>query len=142
MMTDLPYIDEHAAPVTKGAEHTWDAVVRTLRSEFSGGAAFARVLGAAPSRASGDWSGEGDVSGATLPGFAVVDAQRPTRLELRGQHRFSRYRLVILIDDDQVRAQTYAEFPGVSGRMYKALVIGSRAHRMIVRRMLRRIARA
>ncbi|MDQ3340243.1 MAG: hypothetical protein M4D80_34225 [Myxococcota bacterium] len=141
-MTDLPYIDEHAAPVSKSAEQTWDAVVRTLRAEFSGGAAFARVLGAAPIRASGDWSGAGDVTGATLPGFAVVDAQRPSRLELRGQHRFSRYALVLLIDDTQVRAQTYAEFPGVSGRVYKALVIGSRAHRMIVRRMLRKIARA
>ena len=138
---DLPFIDEHAARVTTTAAQTWSAAIRVLRAELSSGAAFARMLGASPGGISGDWSGTGDVTGATLPGFTVVAAERPSRLELRGQHRFSRYRLVILIDDDEVRAQTYAAFPGVAGRMYRACVIGSRAHRAIVRRMLRRIAR-
>jgi hypothetical protein len=136
---ELPYLDEHAAKVHASPERTWDALVRVVRSEMSGGGAFARVLGTSPSAVSGDWSG--DLTGATLPGFAVVEAQRPTRLELRGQHRFSSYALVFLIDDDQIRAQTYATFPGLRGRAYRALVIGTRAHRVIVRRMLRRIAR-
>jgi hypothetical protein len=141
-MTDLPYIDEHTRAVTTTTDETWRSVVRTLRSEFASGAPFARALGAAPNDVSGDWSGSGDLTGATLPGFTVVTAQRPSRIELAGKHRFSRYKLVILIDDGRVRAQTYAAFPGVSGRMYKALVIGSRVHRLVVRRMLRRIARA
>jgi hypothetical protein len=139
-MPDLPYIDEHARAVTTGAEATRHAVVRTLRAEFSGGAPFARALGATPADVNGDWSGSGEIRGATLPGFTVVEARYPSRIELAGKHRFSRYRLVILIDEDRVRAQTYAEFPGALGRMYKALVIGSRAHRFVVRRMLRRIA--
>jgi hypothetical protein len=105
---------------------------------MSGGGALARVLGASPNAVSGDWSG--DLTGATLPGFAVVEAQRPVRLELRGQHRFSSYALVFLIDEGSVRAQSYATFPGLRGRAYRALVIGTRAHRVIVRRMLRRIA--
>jgi hypothetical protein len=86
------------------------------------------------------WSG--DLAGATLPGFAVVEASRSSRLELRGHHRFSSYALVFLIDDEGVRAQTYAEFPGLRGRAYRALVIGTRAHRLVVRRLLRRVTEA
>jgi hypothetical protein len=138
-MERLPFIDEHAARVRASPERTWDALVRVLRSDLSGGGLLARVLRARPRARSGDWSG--DLTGATLPGFAVAEAQRPGRLELRGQHRFSSYALVFLIDDATVRAQTYAEFPGLHGRAYRALVIGTRAHRVIVRRLLRRIAR-
>lgn len=138
-MERLPFIDEHAARVRASPERTWDALVRVLRSDLSGGGLLARVLSARPRARSGDWSG--DLTGATLPGFAVAEAQRPARLELRGQHRFSSYALVFLIDGDRVRAQTYAAFPGLHGRAYRALVIGTRAHRVIVRRLLRRIAR-
>ena len=48
---------------------------------------------------------------------------------MRGRHRFARYSLVFLIDGERVRAQTYATFPGVKGRAYRALVISSGAHR-------------
>lgn len=137
-MERLPFIDEYAARVSASPERTWDALVRVLRSDLSGAGPLARVLGACPSARSGDWSG--DLTGATLPGFAVVEAQRPARLELRGRHRFSSYALVFLIDDDTVRARTYAAFPGLHGRAYRALVIGTRAHRVLVRRMLRRVA--
>jgi hypothetical protein len=138
LMERLPFVDEYAAKVPSSPERTWDALVRVLRSDLSGGGRLARVLGAFPSARSGDWSG--DLTGATLPGFAVVEAQRPARLELRGHHRFSSYALVFLIDDGRVRAQTYAAFPGLRGRAYRALVIGTRAHRVLVRRLLRRIA--
>jgi hypothetical protein len=137
-MNRLPYIDEYAARAPASPERTWDALVRVLRSGMSGGGALARVLGACPSVRSSDWSG--DLTGATLPGFAVVEAQRPARLELRGRHRFSSYALVFLIDDDTVRAQTYAAFPGLHGRAYRALVIGTGAHRVLVQRLLRRVA--
>ncbi|WP_157592243.1 hypothetical protein [Solirubrobacter soli] len=77
------------------------------------------------------------------PGSAPpVAAQHPGRLELRGRHRFARYALVFLIDGGRVRAQTYAAFPGVEGRAYRALVIGSGAHRVVTKRLLRRGAAA
>ena len=138
-MEPLPFIDEYAARVAASPERTWDALVRVLRADLSGGARLARVLGASPSARSGDWSD--GLTGATLPGFAVVKAHRPARLELRGRHRFAVYALVFLIDRDTVRAQTYAAFPGLQGRVYRALVIGTRAHRLVVRRLLHRIAR-
>jgi hypothetical protein len=139
-MDRLPYVDAYAVKVDAGAERTWDALLRVVCAEVSGGAAFARVLGASPSVRSGDWSG--DLTGATLPGFAVFEARRPARLELRGQHRFASYALVFSIGEDTVRAQTYAAFPGLRGRAYRALVIGTGAHRFVVQRLLRRIATA
>jgi hypothetical protein len=39
-----------------------------------------------------------------------------------------------------VTAQTWAAFPGLKGSIYRALVIGSGGHRIVVRRMLKRIA--
>ena len=50
-----------------------------------------------------------------------------TRLELRGRHRFARYVLVFHLDETgadttHLRARTYAEFPGLRGRAYRALV--------------------
>jgi hypothetical protein len=64
---------------------------------------------------------------------------------LEGRHPFSRYALVFVIEPAAargalVRAQTSAAFPGLAGRAYRALVIGSGAHALIVRRMLRRVA--
>jgi hypothetical protein len=40
----------------------------------------------------------------------------------------------------RVTAQTWAAFPGIRGRLYRAMVIGSGGHRVVVRRMLRNIA--
>jgi hypothetical protein len=39
-----------------------------------------------------------------------------------------------------LRARSYAEFPGPAGRVYRALVIGSGGHRIMVRRLLRDVA--
>ena len=41
----------------------------------------------------------------------------------------------------QLRAKTYAEFPGVRGRAYRALVIGTRAHVVAANHILRSIRR-
>ncbi len=47
------------------------------------------------------------------------------------------------VDDDAdgtlLSARTYADFPGVGGRVYRALVVGSGAHVLAVRRMLRSV---
>ncbi len=54
------------------------------------------------------------------------------------------YKLIFLLSDadggTRVAAQTWAAFPGLKGRIYRALVIGSGGHRIVVRRMLKRIA--
>jgi hypothetical protein len=106
--------------------------------------------GASAARATAAGGANGDAGtihlGYTLPGFAVAEINAPKRLELRGGHRFSNYALVFELDATNLagctlRAQTWAEFPGLTGRAYRALVIGSRGHRVVVRRMLRRVAR-
>ena len=45
-----------------------------------------------------------------------------------------------MIDGGELRAETRAEFQGLLGRLYRAAVIGTGAHRVITRRMLRQIA--
>ncbi len=67
-------------------------------------------------------------------------------LALEGQHRFSRYGLVFRLEETKdertlLRAETRAEFPGLKGRVYRALVIGTRGHVMVVNRMLRAVRR-
>jgi hypothetical protein len=79
-------------------------------------------------------------------GFAVEQARSLWRLALAGRHRFSRYRLVFELEEagrdrTRIRARTWAAFPGAPGRVYQALVIGTGAHRIVVRHLLRRIAR-
>jgi hypothetical protein len=142
-MERLPYIDEIMTNVRSNREVAWEALLPVLRAAFSGAPAgpFGRALGVVPARAVGVW-GE---PGSALPGFAVERVRAPERLELRGGHRFSRYTLVIELDDldgdaSRVRARTYAAFPGVAGRAYRALVIGSGAHRIVTRRLLSRVA--
>jgi len=77
-----------------------------------------------------------------LPGFRVDQAEPGRWLAFRGRHRFSRYALTFILDGGCLRARTHAAFPGVLGRLYRAAVIGSGAHRLVTRRMRRRIARA
>jgi hypothetical protein len=59
---------------------------------------------------------------------------------LHGSHRFSSYAMVFSIEGPVLRARTYADFPGVLGRLYRLAVIDSGAHGAVVRRMLRSIA--
>ncbi len=80
-------------------------------------------------------------------GFVLDSAEEPHRLALRGQHWFSKYALIFELDEEgpsrtRVRARSYGDFPGLHGRIYRALVIGTGGHRMVVRGMLRRIAAA
>ena len=116
-MKRLPYIDEYDTAVAASRDTTWDELLRfALRSDTE-----------------------------AMPGFAVAERVAPEKLALRGRHWFSKYELVFLLDDDGpsrtiLRAQTWAEFPGLHGTVYRALVIGSGGHRFIVRRMLVRIA--
>jgi len=122
-------------------------LLAVLGREFGSAAStrIARLLGCRPAARSGSWDA-GLTAGASLPGFGVQDVRAPARLALGGAHRFSRYALVFElepIEDDgcRVRAQTFAAFPGIAGRAYRAVVIGTGGHRIVMRRLLGRVAR-
>jgi hypothetical protein len=119
-MERLPYIDEHATTILADAATCWSALLQVMCRDPE--------------------------DPSTVPiGFRLESAEPPVRFALRGHHPFSRYRLVFTLTDEgpgrtRVAAQTWAVFPGVRGMVYRALVIGSGAHRVAVRRMLNRVA--
>lgn len=136
-MEELPHIDEHAIATDAPREAVWTSLLRTVRQTMGGSAAFGRVLGCEPARTSKLFGG---IVGQTVTGFRVVDAVPGHRLTLEGRHRFARYRLTFHIDDAEVRARTDAAFPGALGRLYRAAVIGTGGHRLMVRRILRQVS--
>jgi len=141
----LPFVDEHATEIPASRSAVWEAVRSVVRRDLGGAPPklFLDVWQLQPRTRRGDWTGSVEV-GDTLPGFAVREATPGERLELRGQHRFSRYALILELDEiaggTRVRAQTWAEFPGILGRGYRAMVIGTRMHRLVTRTLLRRVA--
>lgn len=127
---DLPYVDEHAITVEVPRDQAWAALNRYAASiGLPEGSPMARILGTAP-----------------RSGFAVAESVPASTLTLAGRHRFSRYALVFELDDaagDAVvlRAKTYAVFPGLHGKVYRALVIGTRVHVLATNRMLGSVRR-
>ncbi|HUB53582.1 MAG TPA: DUF2867 domain-containing protein, partial [Mycobacterium sp.] len=83
---------------------------------------------------------------STVPsGFALEESRPPERFALKGRHPFAVYRWVFELDAEapqrtRIRSATWADFPGLHGKIYRALVIGSGGHRVAVRWTLRRIA--
>jgi hypothetical protein len=136
---DLPFIDEHAVEVAAPPERAWDAVCQVIFRSFRGRSheLFARLLGAAETSPRGD----PPRPGSAITGFRIVSAEAPVELALEGRHRFSRYALILHVDalSGDVRAETRATFPGLHGRAYRALVIGTRAHVLVVKRLLRAV---
>lgn len=136
----LPYIDEHSLVVDAGREPTWESLLRVVEASVSSGAApgFARIVGCADTEPSGP---RPLAEGSVLSGFHVESAVAPAELVLAGSHRFSTYALVFRLDQlgdgrTRVRAETRAEFPQLKGAVYKALVIGTRMHVLVTRRIL------
>ncbi|KAA0110809.1 hypothetical protein [Mycolicibacterium sp. P1-5] len=118
-MEHLPYIDEHAITVGTDRTTAWHAVLRTMCSNPD--------------------------DPETVPfGFVLDAAEQPERFALRGRHWFAVYELIFLLSETdggtRVTAQSWAAFPGLKGSIYRALVIGSGGHRVVVRHMLKRIA--
>jgi hypothetical protein len=138
-LEQLPYIDEHDEPMDIPADVVWTALVSVLRRQMGGSASMARVLGCDPVEATPGFAGR---AGEAVPGFRVAESQPGRLLALRGRHRFSRYALTFILDGNRLRAQTHAAFPGVLGRLYRALVIGTGGHRLVTRRLLRQVGRA
>jgi hypothetical protein len=118
-MERLPYIDEHATTVDADAATTWAAVLRVLCD---------------------------DPADPHAPfGFKISECRPRERLALAGRHPFAVYEWIFELDalaphQTRVRSQTWAAFPHLHGKVYRAVVIGSGAHRVIVRWMLTRIA--
>jgi hypothetical protein len=137
----LPFIDSHSLEVAAPVEATWKATVAVAASSFrgSGRALFARAIGADPSEPAGEPGGVG----STIVGFTVTEATAPQSLVLEGRHHFSRYRLAFEIRPhvrgSALTAITHAEFPGLKGRAYRALIIGTGLHVVVTNRMLRAI---
>ena len=121
-MKRLPYIDEHAITVDAERADTWSALLRVMCRD------------------------PGDPSSVPI-GFMLDEARPPARFALKGRHPFAVYRWVFELEDEsaartRVRAATWAAFPGVHGKIYKTLVIGTGAHRVATRWTLKRIAGA
>ncbi|MFN2384382.1 MAG: hypothetical protein ABR559_09015 [Gemmatimonadota bacterium] len=116
-------------------EAVWGALVPTLETAFSGRGTgvLDHILGCR------------DRGEPTLRGFHVERSETPRLLALAGEHRFARYRLTFHISPtdpgSMLWAVTHAVFPGLHGRLYRALVVGSGGHRIVTRRILRAIAR-
>jgi hypothetical protein len=135
----LPFVDEHGVEIAAAPEAVWEALCRVAEGSFSSptAASFARLLGCEPSAPSGP---RPLAEGSTIPGFAVARAERNSELALAGRHRYSEYALVFRLAGDEgatrLRAETRAVFPGASGRLYRAGVIGTRAHIVVTMRLL------
>lgn len=136
-----PFIDEHRLTVGRPVPEVWESLVHMVQDEAGPlRTAGAALLGARPRT----FSGGELTAGSTVPGFAVARVRAPELLVLQGAHRFSSYTLVFRLDPHRdgttVTAVSAARFPGVLGRLYRALVVSSGLHRRAVRNLLRRVA--
>ena len=138
-METLPLVDEHRLKIPASSEEIWVALLGVVRRDMGGGAAFARALGCDPAQGTADFAGR---PGDCVPGFRVAEAEPGRRLVLHGRHRFASYALTFVVDASQLRARTDATFPGLLGAIYRAAVIGRGGHRLVTRRLLRRVAQA
>lgn len=136
----VPHIDEHATAIAAGVDVVWPTLVETLDQAFSRAvtASYARAVGCADCTASGP---RPLVEGSTIPGFRVVAAIPARELVLEGHHRFSSYALIFRLERvgsgrSQLRAESRAVFPGLSGGVYRLLIIGTGGHTVAVRRLL------
>jgi hypothetical protein len=136
----LPHVDEHSAEIAASPEAVWEALLRTVEGSF-GSATTGRVahlLGCVDVSPSGP---RPLTTGSTFPGFHVETAEPLRELALAGSHRFSAYALIFRLDDldiahTRLRAETRAIFPGFKGTVYRTLVIRTRGHVLVTRRLL------
>jgi hypothetical protein len=140
----LPHVDEHWIDVAASPEQVWLAIERAM-VEAMGDTPWKRLYSAAVGAAHRTATGAGLAPGRTFVGFAVTAADPPRQVRLEGEHRFARYALSFRIQPTasgaRVGAFTDAGFPGAAGSVYRALVIGSGAHALVMGGLLRRIGR-
>jgi hypothetical protein len=140
-VSELPYLDEHATEIAADADDVWTALLATL--DGLGMAGYTRIVGCADHAASGPRPLD---EGSTIPGFRVTAAVPAAELALEGRHRFSSYALIFRIDRlgvgrSRLRAESRGVFPGLLGRVYRLLVIGTGGHVVVVRRLLSAVRR-
>jgi hypothetical protein len=140
----LPFVDEHGIEIAAAPDVVWGSLCRVAEGSFASpvAAGFARALGCESTAASGP---RPLAEGSAFPGFAVARAEPGHELALAGRHRYSEYALVFHLAGDgattRLRAETRARFPGTSGRLYRAAVIGSRGHVLVTMRLLATVKR-
>ena len=140
------FTDEHSRPIDASPDRVWEALVVTV----------GRLLPALPGWLAGAWGLQYSTRtagwdaavavGDTVPGFTVAELEPARLLALRGRHRFSDYELRFELErlaEDRTRltAVSSADFPGIKGRLYRSLIIGTGGHRIAVRRILASVAR-
>jgi hypothetical protein len=138
--SSLPYVDELPIEIDADPEATWTALLRVVEGSFASarGRGPARLLACEDTELSGP---RPLATGSAFPGFHVETAEAPSELGLAGRHRFSTYLLSFRLEDagsgrTKLVAETRAAFPGLKGSAYRALVIGTRMHVLVTRRLL------
>lgn len=133
----LPFVDASSVDVEASPRTVWDAVLDSMPGPHGSLPLrlWAIVWGADPAEANGLAS---HVLGAERPGLAVCEVVPPATYAIAGRHRFARYQVVFRIDQrgatrSRLTAETFADFPGTAGRLYRTIVIDSRAHAIVVR---------
>lgn len=140
----LPFVDKHEVEVLAPPEEVWESLCRVAEGSFSSGntTRIARLVGCESVESSGP---RPLAEGSTVPGFTVAIAEPGSELALAGRHRYSDYALVFHLDAEgettRLRAETRARFPGVTGRLYRAAVIGTRGHVLVTKRLLGAVKR-
>lgn len=141
----LPHVDEHSLSIAARPEAVWEALPRVVEGSFGGATTrrVARLLGCADVDASGP---RPLAVGSAFPGFHVEAAEPGRELALAGSHRFSDYALIFRLaaaGDGRTRlsAETRATFSGLKGGVYRTLVIGTRGHVLVTRRLLGAVKR-
>jgi hypothetical protein len=139
----LPLIDEQAIDIDADPWLTWRSLHELLEQsrKSKGRKLVARVVGCDAAHGN---SASLQAVGATLPGFSVAVVDAPARLDLAGSHHWARYCLSYRLEElrsgeTRLVAQTRAEFPGLSGDVFQAIVIGTRLHVVAVRAAMRSV---
>ena len=129
---EMPYVDSHELVIARPRDQVWRALdsLATRLVERRASRLVSILLRPEPPG-----------------GFGRGDLEHGHGLALTGRHRFAGYRLTFELDDEgegntRLTAITHASFPGIKGRAYRTLVIGSRGHILAVRRMLQSVERA
>ena len=138
-MLEIEALDTHSTEIAAGMGVVWEALAATLVDELSRRPAHIVAVVTGVDR--GFRGPSFPEEGARIPGFLVAVSIRGERLRLEGRHRFSEYaldfRLVPTVQGTRLSATTHAIFPGRSGALYRELLLRSRGHRFVVRRLLR-----
>lgn len=122
----------HAPPAV-----VWDALLTACPGPSSSGLlrCWAFVWGGEPSVSNGLGA---HVIGAERPGLVVREVVPETTWAAAGRHRFAAYQVVFRIASaepgtSRLTVETYATFPGLAGRAYRAVVISAGPHSLAMR---------